>query len=302
MAGWLRAHDPEHYGLHRGVRTAIAATVMLVFGTLVGNPQISLIGVFGAVATLLFVEFPGNRQARWAGYAMLGIVGLVLICLGTLASANLVLSVAGMAVFGFVILFAGVLSAGAAAAGKRGDTALPAAGHGSGTTLRHPAEARRLDPRVGGVGLAVDVSVAAPRLRPPASGREPGLPRDRSGRLGALRPGDPQQLDQVQQAVAGRDDAICGESFAPARHVPSASRPGTGCWVGRSTTWNRCSAIRGTDGAVAQRCPKQVAAVAEASADVAERRRRRLGHPIRGQPRTTRGQHHRLEHRPASRR
>ncbi len=114
----LRALDPEHYGLQRGVRTAIAATVMLVFGLWVGNSQIALIGVFGAVATLLFVEFPGNRQARWAGYAMLGIFGLVLICLGTLASANIVLSVVGMAVFGFAILFAGVLSAGAAAASR----------------------------------------------------------------------------------------------------------------------------------------------------------------------------------------
>ena len=245
VAGWLRAHDPEHYGLHRGVRTAIAATVMLAFGTLVGNPQISLIGVFGAVATLLFVEFPGNRMARWAGYGMLGIVGLILICLGTLASdeSRPVRRRDGR------VRFRDPLRGGAQR-GRRcgrqgGDTPLPAAGHGSGTTLRHPAEAHRLDPRVGVVGLAVDVSLAAPRLRPPASGRDPGLPRDRSGHLGALRPGSA-TTGPDPAGVAGRDEGSAERSFAPARRVPWASRPGTGCWVGRSTTWNRCSAIRGT--------------------------------------------------------
>jgi uncharacterized membrane protein YccC len=115
---WLKGLDPTHNGLYRGIRTAIAGTVMLAFGLLVGNPQIALIGVFGAVATLLFVELPGNRSARWSGYLLLGIFGSVLICLGTLASNNTVTAVVGMAVVGLAILFAGVLSAGAAAAGK----------------------------------------------------------------------------------------------------------------------------------------------------------------------------------------
>ena len=264
MAGWLRAHDPEHYGLHRGVRTAIAATVMLVFGTLVGNPQISLIGVFGAVATLLFVEFPGNRMARWAGYGMLGIVGLILISLGTLASENLVLSVAGMAVFGFVILFAGVLSAGAAAAGKAAILLflLP---------VMVPGPPSDILPRLIGwiLGWALSVSLSmflwprrdSDRLRAAVT----RACRATARAVSAPSALDLQQLDQIQQASL--------DAMKDLRRVfrANTSRP-----VGLSAgdrllgrTINDLESLfsdtRDTEGAAV---PKQVAAVAEASADV----------------------------------
>ncbi len=264
LSRWMQRHDPERYGLYRGARTAIAATVMLAFGTLVGNPQISLIGVFGAVATLLFVDFPGNRQARWAGYSMLGIVGLILISLGTLASTNLVLSVAGMAVFGFVILFAGVLSAGAAAAGKAAILLflLP---------VMVPAPPSDILPRLLGwiLGWAVSVALSMflwprrdfDRLRAAVTRASRSIARA----ISAPSALDPQQLDQIQQ---GSLDAM-----KDLRRVfrASTSRP-----VGLSAgdrllgrTINDLESLfsdtRDTEGAAV---PKQVAAVVEGSAEV----------------------------------
>jgi len=122
MAGrasaWLSRHDPELNSLHKAIKVAGAVTVGLAVGTLIGNPALSLFASFGSVALLLFADFPGSRSARLGAYLLLVPIGALLIVLGTLLSSNAVLAVVGMAVVGFVVLFAGVLSAATAAAGR----------------------------------------------------------------------------------------------------------------------------------------------------------------------------------------
>ncbi len=118
FVGWLRRHDPEFDALHKAVKVAIAVTVGVAVGTASGNGQITLFAGFGGVAFLLFADFPGNRSARLGGYLGLYVVGALLICLGTLASNIPWLAVVGMAVFGFVILFSGLLSSAVAAASR----------------------------------------------------------------------------------------------------------------------------------------------------------------------------------------
>jgi uncharacterized membrane protein YccC len=113
---WFQRHDPEWYALHKAIKVAVAVTVGLAIGTLIGNPQLSLFASFGGVAMLLFADFPGGQSARLGAYLALFVMGAVLIVLGTLASAIAWLAVLGMAVVGFGVLFAGVLSAAAAAA------------------------------------------------------------------------------------------------------------------------------------------------------------------------------------------
>ena len=116
IIGWLRRHDPDWYALHKAVKVAVVVTIGVAIGSYLGNGQLTLFASFGGVALLLFADFPGGRSARLGAYIGLVMVGAVLICLGTLASNTPWLAVAGMAVAGFVILFAGVLSAAAAGA------------------------------------------------------------------------------------------------------------------------------------------------------------------------------------------
>ncbi len=114
---WIRRHDPELNALHKAVKVAVVVTVGLAIGTLlIDDSQVSTFAVFGAVALLLFADFPGSRSARLSAYLLLVVLGAVLIVLGTVLSPYTWAAVLGMAVVGFLILFAGVLSAAAAAA------------------------------------------------------------------------------------------------------------------------------------------------------------------------------------------
>ena len=76
----------------------------------VGDAQTSLFAVFGSVALLLFVDFAGPPSARARSYLGLWLTGAVLITVATLCSAHAIASVAAMAVVGFAVLFAGIVS------------------------------------------------------------------------------------------------------------------------------------------------------------------------------------------------
>jgi uncharacterized membrane protein YccC len=115
----LRARDPEHDALRRALRAAIvvpiAAAVSFAIG---GGSQTPLFTIFGSVALLIMVDFPGNRPARALAYCGLGFNGAVLITLGTLVAPHPWPSVAMMFVLGVAVTFAGVLSE-IVAAGQR---------------------------------------------------------------------------------------------------------------------------------------------------------------------------------------
>jgi len=115
----LRARDPQFDALRRALRAAIvvpiAAAVSFAVG---GGSQTPLFTIFGSVALLIMVDFPGNRPARALAYCGLGFNGAVLITLGTLVAPYTLVSVALMFVLGVVVIFAGVLSE-IVAAGQR---------------------------------------------------------------------------------------------------------------------------------------------------------------------------------------
>jgi uncharacterized membrane protein YccC len=115
----VRARDPEFDALRRAARAAIvlpiAAAVSFAVG---GGSQTPLFTIFGSVALLILVDFPGNRPARALAYCGLGFNGAVLVTLGTLAAPHPWLSVALMFVLGVAVIFAGVLSE-IVAAGQR---------------------------------------------------------------------------------------------------------------------------------------------------------------------------------------
>src|SRR5690349_12966394 len=115
----LRQRDPEFDALRRACRAAMVVPIAAAVGFTVGNSaQTSLFSIFGSVALLIMVDFPGNRPARALAYAGLGLNGFVLITLGTLVSDHPWISVAVMFVLGVVVTFSGVLSE-IVAAGQR---------------------------------------------------------------------------------------------------------------------------------------------------------------------------------------
>jgi uncharacterized membrane protein YgaE (UPF0421/DUF939 family) len=107
----IRQRDPEFDALRRAGRAAIVVPVAAGVGFAAGGgSQTPLFTIFGSVALLILVDFPGNRPARALAYAGLGFNGLVLITVGTLVAPHPWVSVAVMFVLGVVVTFAGVLS------------------------------------------------------------------------------------------------------------------------------------------------------------------------------------------------
>jgi uncharacterized membrane protein YgaE (UPF0421/DUF939 family) len=115
----IRQRDPEFDALRRAGRAAVVVPVAAGVGFAAGGgSQTPLFTIFGSVALLILVDFPGNRPARALAYAGLGFNGLVLITVGTLVAPHPWVSVAVMFVLGVVVTFSGVLSE-TIAAGQR---------------------------------------------------------------------------------------------------------------------------------------------------------------------------------------
>jgi hypothetical protein len=85
----LRARDPDFDALRRALRAAIvlpiAAAVSFTFAS---GSQTPLFTIFGSVALLILVDFPGNRPARALAFGGLGFNGAVLVTLGTLVAPH----------------------------------------------------------------------------------------------------------------------------------------------------------------------------------------------------------------------
>jgi uncharacterized membrane protein YccC len=114
---WLHQVDPGLSWLRLAVKLAIVGTLALIIGEFLGgNPQLEVFASFGVFALLLFANFSGDQRARLSAYIAVFVLGAVLIVLGTLAATVASIAVVSMAVVGFTVTFAGVLSAAAAGA------------------------------------------------------------------------------------------------------------------------------------------------------------------------------------------
>lgn len=108
---WLAAKDPGLRAIKRSVRAAVLVPTVFAlaeYGT--SDNQTPLFAVFGSVSLLLFTDFGGPLRVRAQSFAVLWVVSTVCIVVGTLCSTNAVAAVGSMAVVGFLVLFAGVVS------------------------------------------------------------------------------------------------------------------------------------------------------------------------------------------------
>ena len=108
---WLGRRDPDHLALRRAGRAAIVMPAMFALGEeVIANPALATFAAFGSFAMLLLVDFGGPVLDRLRAQAALAVAGCALVCLGTLVSQSVWLAAATMAVVGFVVIFAGVVS------------------------------------------------------------------------------------------------------------------------------------------------------------------------------------------------
>jgi uncharacterized membrane protein YccC len=108
---WLAQRDRGFAALRRATRTAIIMPAMFALGDkVIGNPQLATFAAFGSFAMLLLVDFGGPMAERLQAQAALAVTGGVFVCLATLASQTAWLAAVSMAVVGFGVIFAGVVS------------------------------------------------------------------------------------------------------------------------------------------------------------------------------------------------
>jgi uncharacterized membrane protein YccC len=108
---WLRARDRGFAALRRSARTAVVMPVAFAIGDrVIANADVATFAAFGSFAQLLLVDFPGPLRDRLRAQLALAITGGVFICVATLASQSTWTAVIAMALVGFGVLFAGVVS------------------------------------------------------------------------------------------------------------------------------------------------------------------------------------------------
>src|SRR5580704_11840462 len=163
---WLGQRDRGFAALRRATRTAIIMPALFALGDkVIGNPQLATFAAFGSFAMLLLVDFGGPMAERLQAEAALAVTGGVFVCLATLASRTAWLAAVAMAVAGFGVIFAGVVSSVLAGA----TTALLLA-FILPVSLAAPASA--VPDRLAGWGMAAGAALVATALLWPAPVRD----------------------------------------------------------------------------------------------------------------------------------
>ena len=163
---WLGQRDRGFAALRRATRAAIVMPAMFALGDkVIGNPQVATFAAFGSFAMLLLVDFGGPMAERLQAQAALAVTGGVFVCVATLASQTAWLAAVAMAVVGFGVIFAGVVSSVLAGATTSLLLAfiLP-------VSLAAPASA--VPDRLAGWGMAAGVALVATALLWPAPARD----------------------------------------------------------------------------------------------------------------------------------
>ncbi len=197
----LRARDPGLAALRRAARAALVMPALFALGEeVLGNPALATFAALGSFALLLLVDFGGSMRDRLMAQAALGVAGSVFVCLGTLASHPAWLAAVAMAMVGFGVLFAGVVSSVLAGATVSLLVAfiLP---------VSLPGPASSIPDRMAGWGLAAALSFLAVAFLWPAPARDPL----REAALGACRALARRQRVEAAYLLAGEDRPTAAE-------------------------------------------------------------------------------------------
>lgn len=112
LASWSAAvtrRDPNGTAWRRAVRATIVTPVTLAVLLPTNHDQLTIFAVFATFALLVLGDYGGPMRSRAAAYVATGLVGAVLVLVGTAASDNAVAATLVTAVVGFTLTFVGVL-------------------------------------------------------------------------------------------------------------------------------------------------------------------------------------------------
>ncbi|HEY5267089.1 MAG TPA: FUSC family protein [Acidimicrobiales bacterium] len=111
ITNWVKKHDANYAALRRAARTAIVMPSLFALSIYaINNLNVAIYCAFGSIALLMFVDFSGPMRNRLQAQAALSVIGAVFVCLGTLTSHVIWLSVLSMGIVTLVVIFAGVVS------------------------------------------------------------------------------------------------------------------------------------------------------------------------------------------------
>lgn len=111
-------HDEGWQNLRKGLRAAVFVPFLYaVLGAAVG-PTAALYAAFACFAALVFADFQGSVRRRLEGYAVLLVLGVVLVGVGSAVADVPVVPVVTIFVVTFVVRFVGCLGGYAIAAGS----------------------------------------------------------------------------------------------------------------------------------------------------------------------------------------
>jgi hypothetical protein len=145
------------------VRAAVIVPALLALAfKVIGDPQLATYATFGAFANLVLAPFSGTRRDKLFAHLGLGLVGSVLLAIGTTVSGSTAVAGGVTLVVTFVVLLGGVAGTNAAAGGLAAMLAYVLSAASPGTASMIPA-------RLEGWWLAtsvaaVAVAVMSPRL------------------------------------------------------------------------------------------------------------------------------------------
>jgi uncharacterized membrane protein YccC len=119
---------------YRAVRaTLVVPAVFALSYKVIGNLQMATFAAFGGFATLVLASFGGTRRNKLVAHLTLGVVGSVLLVIGTAVTSSTALAAVVTVPIVFSVLFAGIAGPNAASGGTAALLAyvLPAASPGT---------------------------------------------------------------------------------------------------------------------------------------------------------------------------
>ncbi len=119
---------------YRALRaTLVIPSLFAITDLVIGNLQMATFAAFGGFATLVLASFSGGRRSKLVAHVGLGVVGSVLLVIGTAVTSNTALAVAVTVPVVFCVLYAGITGPNAASGATAALLAyvLPAASPGT---------------------------------------------------------------------------------------------------------------------------------------------------------------------------
>jgi uncharacterized membrane protein YccC len=119
---------------YRALRaTLVVPSLFAITDVVIGNLQMATFAAFGGFATLVLASFSGSRHNKFVAHLGLGVVGSVLLVIGTAVTSNTALAVVVTLPVVFCVLYAGITGPNAASGATAALLAyvLPAASPGA---------------------------------------------------------------------------------------------------------------------------------------------------------------------------